>query len=300
VEDGKMGLEYKIKIEKLKADKAERFLYQEFVRSKHAERIKVWIHGIKNDYWGSCEKIIDEIDKLLNPVDKLFKRDLGLICESHHLPDLDDFGKYKTSQAYGTSRQEEVNLQYAAVMLRTADLLHITSDRTPTIEFNLINPSDPVSQGEWYKQMAVKSVRPKLQKDKDGNIDDKIPPDTIEVNAYFDEPNQANSFFALISYLRYARGEIVKSYEWIEKSKKTQGSKYCFPWKNIDDSNIETYGFERKLFEFKLDQPNILKLLVGHTLYNDTLCLFYVKSIYVKSHIIVVKKVELDRRNEYI
>ncbi|SUI27809.1 bicyclomycin resistance protein [Salmonella enterica subsp. enterica serovar Derby] len=31
-----------------------------------------------------------------------------------------------------------------------------------------------------------------------------------------------------------------------------------------------------------------------------SLCLFYVKSIYVKSHIIVVKKVELDRRNGYI
>ncbi|EFH2786557.1 hypothetical protein G3Z75_000702 [Escherichia coli] len=30
------------------------------------------------------------------------------------------------------------------------------------------------------------------------------------------------------------------------------------------------------------------------------ICLFYVKSIYVKSHIIVVKKVELDRRNGYI
>ncbi|EBX3888765.1 hypothetical protein DRU97_12230 [Salmonella enterica subsp. enterica serovar Fann] len=30
------------------------------------------------------------------------------------------------------------------------------------------------------------------------------------------------------------------------------------------------------------------------------LCLFYVKYIYVKSHIIVVKKVELDRRNGYI
>ncbi|PDO87630.1 hypothetical protein BK796_09235 [Kosakonia pseudosacchari] len=30
------------------------------------------------------------------------------------------------------------------------------------------------------------------------------------------------------------------------------------------------------------------------------ICLFYVKSISVKSHIIVVKKVELDRRNGYI
>jgi hypothetical protein len=29
-------------------------------------------------------------------------------------------------------------------------------------------------------------------------------------------------------------------------------------------------------------------------------CLFYVKSICVKSHIIVFKKVELDRRNGYI
>ncbi|EIQ20698.1 putative transposase [Shigella flexneri K-315] len=34
--------------------------------------------------------------------------------------------------------------------------------------------------------------------------------------------------------------------------------------------------------------------------HSPDICLFYVKSIYVKSHIIVVKKVELDRRNGYI
>ncbi|PNL55892.1 hypothetical protein CP955_13820 [Enterobacter sp. HN503E2II] len=39
-------------------------------------------------------------------------------------------------------------------------------------------------------------------------------------------------------------------------------------------------------------QPNPVRLCC--------VCLFYVKSICVKSHIIVFKKVELDRRNGYI
>lgn len=43
-----------------------------------------------------------------------------------------------------------------------------------------------------------------------------------------------------------------------------------------------------------------LLMHVNHKSIIPDICLFYVKSIYVKSHIIVVKKVELDRRNGYI
>ena len=48
------------------------------------------------------------------------------------------------------------------------------------------------------------------------------------------------------------------------------GSQYDFPWKVIDDSNIEAQGFIRETFAFHLDQDRILELLTGHTLYNDT------------------------------
>ncbi|EFN9756972.1 hypothetical protein DWG93_07775 [Escherichia coli] len=44
-----------------------------------------------------------------------------------------------------------------------------------------------------------------------------------------------------------------------------------------------------------------LLMHINHKSINPpVICLFYVKSIYVKSHIIVVKKVELDLRNGYI
>ena len=264
----KFGLDYRQKVFGL-GDNAERFLYQEFVRSKHAERIKIWILGEYDVTIGNCDKVIIEINNLINNLDSMFRRDLATICESHHSDKLDDFAIFKTCARYGESSEEYVNLHYAAIILRSADLLHITSDRTPTIEYNLINPTDPISQDEWCKQMAVRAVSPKTKTDKDGNLDENIPKDTIEVTAYFDKPNKANGFFGLISYLSYARNQLQKNYEWNQKAIKAQSSKYNFPWNEIDDSNIETQGFERKLFEFKLDQGKILKLLVGHTLYND-------------------------------
>ncbi|RZL36571.1 MAG: DUF2975 domain-containing protein, partial [Pedobacter sp.] len=45
--------------------------------------------------------------------------------------------------------------------------------------FNLINPTDPVSQDEWAKQNAVKSIRPKIKINKEGVLDDSIPKDTL-------------------------------------------------------------------------------------------------------------------------
>ena len=46
--------------------------------------------------------------------------------------------------------------------------------------------------------------------------------------------------------------------------------KYKFPWKEIDESRITVIGFEPKKLQFTIAQENILQLLVGHTLYNDS------------------------------
>jgi len=267
IEEGKLGIEFKDRIERLPDDKKERFLYQEFVRKTHAERIKLWILNEDNQKQVKSLTIAKEIKKLIEPIDSLFKRDLAIICESHHLEDLDNFEKYKINQPYGNTKDETVNLQYIALILRTADLLHITSDRTPSIEFNLINPSDPISQEEWCKQKAVKSIRPKLKKNIDDVIDKTIPQDTIEVTAYFED---SGGFFGLISYLNYAEKQLKKSFELNKLSKRLNGDIYEFPWKRIEDENIETKDFEKRQFEFILDQPKILDLLVGHTLYNDS------------------------------
>lgn len=267
--NGDLGTEYKKKVQSLNEEQ-ETFLYQEFVRKKHAERIRLWITGKGFEKLGASNPIVIELQEMLGEIEPTFKRDLALICESHHLMDLDDTNKYKVKQSYGTYHHEQVNLQYCAVLLRTADLLHITYDRTPSIEYYLISPSDPISQIEWAKQMAVKNVRAKDKLNKEGIVDRSLQSDTVEVIAYFNNPNKANSFFGLIDYLHYAKEQLKQANLWINSSNKKHDLAYEFPYKDIDDSLIETEGFERKLFEFVLDQQKILSLLVGHTLYNDS------------------------------
>jgi molecular chaperone HtpG len=264
---GDQGQDYKAKVESLPPDRAERFLYQEYVRAHHAERIRSWITGEILFELGVSNDIVDSIQELLRPLDHQFKRDLGLICESHHLNDLHDVQKYKVSQPYGDSDHETANLQYSAVLLRTADLLHITSDRTPSIMLRTINPNDPISQEEWAKQMAVRRVRPQLGTDREGNRTEAAPKDTIEVHAFF---RDVSGFFGLTSYLAYAGDQLRKSAEWIRGSEKLGTGKFKFPWRYIDDSYIATEGFIPSSFEFTIDQAKILDLLTGHTLYNDS------------------------------
>lgn len=264
------GSEYSNKVDSL-MDEKDKFLYQEYVRKNHASRVRKWIQGEIDIDSGECHEIIKEINKLLDNIDNLFKEDLGIICESHHLNNLDDYSIYNTKKRYASSDNEVVNLQYIAVILRTADLLHITMDRTPTVEYRLICPTDPVSVIEWQKQMAIRAVAPKEKQDEDGNVSDKLPKDTIEIIAYFEKSNQAEAFFALMDYLRYAREELKINYDLIQNSAKKQGTKnYLFPWINIDDEGIKTKEFERNLLKFELNQSNILQMLVGHTLYNDS------------------------------
>lgn len=253
-------------------ENTDRFIFQEYVRANHAARIKKWIIGeydkLNQTEW---KNIVDEINDMLGHLGTMFRRDLALICESHHMNDLDDFIKYKTRARYGNSDDEVVNLHYIAVILRTADLLHITSDRTPSIQFKIINPSDPKSIIEWQKQMAVKAVQPQMPRDENGNINQDLPRDTIEITAYFEKPDQAEAFFGLSSYIIYMRQEIQKSYEWIQTSIKQEATgSFLFPWRKVDDQNIETLGFEPRQLQFTVDESSILKMLVGHTLYNDS------------------------------
>lgn len=254
------------------SDEEERFFYQEYVRANHAKRINNWINGNFNCLGVEDEDdIVCEIGEILEHFSPVFKRDLGKICESHHLDDLDDFGKYETCVHYGNGKCECVNLHYIAIILRTIDLLHITNDRTPSIQFRLINPTDSKSIVEWQKQQAVTAVIAQEPRDKEGKINRTLPKDTIEVKAYFDKPDQAEAFFGLSAYIMFMRAEIQKCYNWIQVSIRQEGTEnYLYPWQKVDDEKIETQGFEPHKLSFTVDQDSILKMLVGHTLYNDS------------------------------
>ena len=192
----KYGRDYLQKTQSL-GEKEDVFLYQEYVRKNHAKRIRMWISGEPE---GNAE-LVGEIQKLLSPLDDLFRQDLAMICESHHLNNLRDYSVYDTNRCYESADESKVNLQYVAVMLRTADLLHITMDRTPVIEYNAFCPTDPISILEWQKQKAVRAVRPMEMRDDDGNVDKDRQSDKISITAHFETVNQAEAFFALMDYL---------------------------------------------------------------------------------------------------
>lgn len=266
VYDLEYGRDYLQKAQRL-GEKEDVFLYQEYVRKNHAKRIRRWISG---EIEGNAD-LVREIQKLLSPLDNLFRQDLAMICESHHLNNLQDYSVYDTNKCYESSDEAKVNLQYVAVILRTADLLHITMDRTPAIEYHAFCPTDPISILEWQKQKAIRAVKPMEMRDDDKYVDKNIQSDKIAITAYFEKANEAEAFFALMEYLKYVKKELKYCYEIVQEAAKTEGTNdYLFPWKEIDDSKVSTKNFKNKLLSFELDQNSILQLLVGHTLYNDS------------------------------
>ncbi|NBB65248.1 hypothetical protein GVN18_38970 [Pseudomonas sp. ODNR1LW] len=264
---GPEGKDYFSRLEALSSEERDRILYQEYVRAHHGIRVRSWLEGTFSTDKGGNDKLVAEIQRLVGVLPIALRRDIAKLCESHNLDDIDDIDKYGLSHPYGNSQDEEADLQYVAVLLRTADLLEISNSRAPSVLFRVISPSDPVSQTEWHKQNAVTRVRRKTLADQEGRRDASLPSDTIEVYAHF---SQAEGFFGLTSYLRYAESQLEKSFQAIEKSRKQHGSRHSFPWRKIDDSHVEAEGFIPKTFGFELDQEKILTLLTGHTLYNDS------------------------------
>lgn len=265
--NGADGQDYRSRVAEIEGGQRDRLLYQEYVRFHHGSRVKSWLEGAVKGEEANSVDVVAEIQKLIDPLPITAKRGIAKLCESHNLDDIDDIAKYPLSQPYGNSRDEEANLQYLAVILRTVDLLQISKSRAPSTLFRVISPSNPVSQVEWHKQNAVTRVRKKATVDQEGRTDASLQSDTIEVFAHFFE---AEGFFGLTSYLRYAESQLERSFQAIEKSRKQHGGLHLFPWRKIDDKNVEAEGFIPRTFGFELDQSRILTLLTGHTLYNDS------------------------------
>jgi molecular chaperone HtpG len=63
--DGYQGKDYHEKVAKMPEGKAERFLYQAFVRQHHAERIRQRISGKSKGDLGIADRVISEVHQLL-------------------------------------------------------------------------------------------------------------------------------------------------------------------------------------------------------------------------------------------
>lgn len=251
-------------LKNLADDEKERFVYQEYVRKNHGYRISDWLTKTNEENYD--EEVINIVHEMINGLKPMFIQDVAKICVSHNEDDIDDFVKYPVSRSYGVTAQEKGNVNYAALILRTADMMHITSDRTPSVELRIISPSNPVSQIEWSKQSQVSGISAKPVLDQEGNVDKNQQSDTLAVSGYFEDDK---GYFALMEYLQYARKQLLQSFKTNEKAKRKYSTEYEFPWKNIDDEEVDAKNFEKRQLVFSVDQQKILDLLVGETLYNN-------------------------------
>jgi molecular chaperone HtpG len=257
------GREYLARMNRMTAIEKETFLFQEFIRKGHAKRIRDWTVGNKAQI---CEPLLTPIaqavGEILSHFPSRFRDYLGLVCESHHSNNLDKTDIYPLVARFGNDPAEFANIQYAAILLRSADLLHVTADRTPSVMFKSIKFSDPKSVIEWEKQLGTFAVGPKGRGLVEGDPDSAV----IVLNADFTDERP---LFSLQEYVAYADSQIIESKRWIDKSRDlSDGKDFSFPWHNVV-GDVRLEGVPPLPMRFELDRGRLLDLLVGHTIYNE-------------------------------
>jgi hypothetical protein len=263
LETSDAGKDYLARAHRMTHDERETFFFQEFVRRTHPSRIRSWIAARPTTAaLPGIEPIARAIRELIAKLPSRFRDYLATVCESHHSNNLDRADLYPMFAAVGDDPKETVNVQYAAVILRTADLLHVTQDRTPSIMYQIIRFTDPKAVEEWDKQRGVFGVRPKHRE-----LDESNPATAaILVSADF---SAERPFFALQEYIAYANAEIDQSRRWVTRSSQTPDARnYRFPWHTVE-GDVRLEGVPPHRLSFQLDRARLLDLLVGHTLYND-------------------------------
>jgi molecular chaperone HtpG len=255
--------DYISRADKMDPNEKERFFFQEYVRSTHAARIREWITGRHNREWTAPVKAIaEEVAKLVRPLPQRLVENLATVCESHHRENLDRTELYPICQHYGSHVQMTANVQYAAFLLRTADLLHVTRDRTPSEMFRLLKISDPKGIDEWKKQQGTFSVHMKGRELDPNDLSSHV----ILFNADFSEERP---YFALAEYLAYANEQIRLTKRWADASQAQPDARnFWFPWHSVK-GDVRVEGNEPVQISFELDRGRLLNLLVGHTIYND-------------------------------
>lgn len=263
LENDPEGKDYVARANNMQHDEKDSFLYQEFIRLHHASRIREWITGRHSCHWNTgIQSIADEIAKVMEDLPTRFREQLANICESHHKDNLSNIDIYPLYQSYGHQPEESANVQYAALLLRTVDLIHVTKDRTPSVMYKTITFSDLKSINEWEKQrgtFAVNMIGRNFQAE-------DIETHYIKVSADFSEERP---FFALTEYLAWANDQIIQTKQWADKSRAlSDGKRFWFPWRGVK-GDIRVEGNLPRQMKFELDRGRLLNLLVGHTIYND-------------------------------
>jgi molecular chaperone HtpG len=231
----------------------------EFIRQTHPQRVEKYIRNLASLFearlggvWG---------DKLAN--------DLARICQSHG-ESMDYVKVLEEHTAYHGA--ESANLQFVAVLLRIADILHFSHDRAPQSLF--IEKMIRSKESLLHWKAKFQGINYSLDElDANGRI-------KIKYMAYCDEPSL---YYFIQEYLDWVDGEIENYFRFIhgmEYSVQTRhlADRYRLNIANVVDRSQVQYDNSKFTpvpnMKFNLEQNKILELLMGVGLYkNKFLCL---------------------------
>jgi hypothetical protein len=226
------------------------FIFEEYIRNTHAKRILNWL---------TAEAVLppqaQALHGLLYTTSDPFRHYLGLICQSHHLNNLYDRSIYPVDFRFGNEPTDCANIQFLAICLRLADVLHMSRDRTPSIVFRLISPRNPISAREWAKQLDVSGVGLSM-----------IDPTVVAVHAVCRNPRV---YFYLKDFIKICDEELSRCRSWLEAAPAIIATHYFLNARHVSDAGLQAHGFIAERFELELDQHRIIDLLMGHSLYGD-------------------------------
>ncbi|MCY9660710.1 ATP-binding protein [Paenibacillus chondroitinus] len=231
----------------------------EYIRVTHAQRVEKYVRNLSSLFQERIGGVWGEA----------LAKDLAIICRSHG-ESLEYIKRLEVQAGY--FGEETANLQFVAVMLRIADILHFSHDRAPKSLFAEKMIHSKESLLHW--KAKFQGVNYTLD-EVDGNGKIKI-----KYMAYCDEPSLYYFILEYLDWIDFEIGNYFLFYQDMQYNIQTShlADKYKLQIANkVDRSQIK---YDENSFmpvdnlSFTLNQKKILELLMGVGLYkNKFLCL---------------------------
>lgn len=182
-------------------------------------------------------------------IEDLFQaRIVGRICRGHRHCDLTDRKLFNNREMY-SAKNLAINVPLLASLLRTADELDLTFERTPIIVYETLKPIDPVSISEWERHLSTCGCGLNPENTQQ-----------IVITARCWNPliyRQLRNFEVRIQSCLKDVHELLFQYRELRRS---------LPQTVVMD--VEAIGFVKLDFKFSLQEDQIVKLLMGEKLYS--------------------------------
>lgn len=187
--------------------------------------------------------------KELKIVNETYAEAIGLVGMGHRKVELLDFDKYNPEFVV-KSGSDFVCLPYLSGVLRLADELDITNDRTPELLYNEYFPTNRISKEEWEKHKSnyfVTFSKPTI----------KITSKCFDKDLYYALLKQYNKIDEVIKYLQ----KIINTIPQNDRRLKIDYLKL--------EKDIKTIGFIPKDIGFSFDLQNTINTFIGDNIYKD-------------------------------